>query len=548
MTTDTRTRGALIAGTLLLSVVTVLLCLIPKPENDLFFELRIGSDILYHHKLPHADTYSWSNRGTRWDVPEWLTFVLFALAYRMGGFFGTWLVMAVLAVATAWAVWLPLARRLGIAWAWALSNLMLLALSPFLQERPYAFTYLLLALSLAILTRARESQPRLLLWLPPLCALWTNLHQGVVVLLCLLLASALGDALTVAWRRRHVAPPDLLAPDWQATLARQNEAIHNVVRRAWRTLGTAAVCTGAAMLSPYGWRVFRNVFITLRDRTLMANVTEWNPVTVVPPAQLQAFGLVSVLVFAAFAFSRKRSLADALALAGLFGEALLHARNISLFAVGGVVIAAPHFASCLQEMRRWRLASRRPSRRALSVALALAYTLIIALVCLVSLRRAVGTVEHTPEGVGEAVAQVPRYPADACAFLETEGFPPNLRLLNNFEIGGYLMWRLPSEPVFIDGRLDVYAGRTFDDNLVLAHGQRAAAWAALVNEYDFDCVLTTSGREARAFAADPQWQLVYIDTNSRQRCRILLRRRPRFASLIARCLRDHPNPPIMRGP
>ncbi len=150
-----------------------------------------------------------------------------------------------------------------------------------------------------------------------------------------------------------------------------------------------------------------------------------------------------------------------------------------------------------------------------------------------------------PRGVGEAVARVPDYPHAACAFTEAEGFPSHLRLLNNFEIGGFLIWRLPCQPVFIDGRLDVYAGRTFHDNLVLSRAGGSRQWAALVQKYDLDCVLTTSSREARAFAADPQWQLVYADARHghRPRCRILLRRRPQFAALTAKCLRDCPLPP-----
>jgi len=114
-------------------------------------------------------------------------------------------------------------------------------------------------------------------------------------------------------------------------------------------------------------------------------------------------------------------------------------------------------------------------------------------------------------------------------------------LLNDFETGGYLMWRLPREPVFVDGRLDVYVGRTFDDMLTLARAPGSPAWAALVQRYDFDCVITNSRREAAAFAADPRWQLLYSDPNgSAQHCYVFLRRRPEFAALIVRCLRDRP--------
>ncbi len=507
-------RPTLVAGTLLIALVAIFLCLVPKPENDLFFELRTGTEILNSHRLPHFDTYSWPNLGTRWDVPEWGAFVLYALAFRVGGFFGTWLVLALLTVAAGVLVWLRLRQMTGLAWAFSLTALMLLAMKDTLQERPYAFTYLLLAASMGILLRARDGRPKLLLWLPPLCALWTNLHQGVLALVALLLVYALGDALPAIWTKQ-------------------------IGKSAWRMLGTTAACAGAVLVSPYGWRVYWNVFITLRDRNLMANVTEWNPVTALPLTQLEPFLILAVLAFGSLALSGKRSLADTLAVAALFGQALLHARNISLFAVGGTLILAPHFASALPRLRRTLgLSPTAFPRPFLLSSFVLLLITAIGLVSFVSLRKEIGPRGYSPAGIGEAVAGLPGYPADACAFMDAENFPANLRLLNGFETGGFLLWRRPAQPVFVDGRLDVYVGKTFDDMLVLARTPGSQPWAALVQSYDFDCVVTTHKQEAEAFAADPQWQLIYRDPKrpNRPRCRILLRRRPELAGLIARCL------------
>ena len=519
----------LLAVTALVVLLTVLFCLIPKPENDLFFILRIGGDILNQRQVPHFDTYSWTNVGTRWDLPEWLSFVTYALAFRGGGFLGTWLLMTYLAVATALTVWLWLVRRAGVAWAFPLTCLLLLSLSGLLQERPYAFTYLFLPVALILLTLGRDSRPRLLLWLPPLCAVWTNFHQGVVVFIGLLLVYALGD--TLAARRRGQAP-DLLTAE-----GRGQEAANRKDRRtrrvsAWRMLGTALACAFAGMASPYGWRVYWNVFITLRDPRLMANVTEWNPAWTLPFSQLQPFLALAVIVFVALALSDRRSLAEILAVSALFLEGLLHARNVPLFALGSLVIAGPHLKGNGQ---RLGLSIGRVPQLRLLMAGALLFTGAVALLSLTRLQREIGP-------IGEAVAEKSGYPDRACAFLESERFPPGLRLLNDFETGGFLMWRTPSRPVFVDGRLDVYVGRTFDDMVTLARRPGSPAWAALVKRYDFDCVLTTSGPEARAFAALPDWQLVYEDDNQpgKPRACILLRRRPRFAALIARCLRDRP--------
>ncbi len=515
-----RQLSPLLFGTLLIAVLALLVCLIPKPENDLFFELRIGTDILTSHHIPHFDTYSWSERGRRWDVPEWGAFVLYALAYKAGAYFGTWLLMALLTVATAWVVWLTLYRQAGAAWAFGLTTLMLLAMSDTLQERPYAFSYLLLAVSLKIVTNARDSRLRYLLWLLPLCALWANLHQGVLVLVGLLAVWGLGDACTALGGHSGAG------------------------RRAGVMLGLAAACAGASLLTPYGWRLYLNVLITLRDHALMANVTEWNPITVLPLRQLQPFLAVTLCVFGTLALSKQRSLPDLLAAAALWVNALLHARNIALFAVGGLMIASVHLPSAVEQIKRaLGLTERSSLRDALLGAFAFLIVAATALVSLASLHRAVGPRGYSPEGIGEAAARVPSFPSKAVAFMNAEQFPPQLRLLNDFETGGYLLWRLPSEPVFVDGRLDVYTGQTFDDMVTLSRAPGTPQWTALVTQYDFDCVFTENKPEADAFAADPHWQRVfaypYALPNSRRKPHefLFLRRVPKFAPLIARCLR-----------
>ena len=511
-------RRALVSGAFLITIITLLLCLIPKPENDLFFELRIGTDILHTHHLPRFDTYSWTEYGRRWDVPEWGAMTLYALAFRWGGFFGTWLLMALLTVAAALIVWETLLRKVGLVWAFGLSTLTLLAMSDCLQERPYAFSYVLLALSLRIIADAREIGLRRLLWLLPLCIVWASLHQGVLVLTGLLAVMGLGDALRGFWGH------------WK------------VPRRAWIMLGMAGACAAAVLVNPYGWRLYLNVLVTLRDHALMANVTEWNPVTVLPLRQLQPFLAVSVCVFGALFFSQKRSLPDTLAATALLINALFHARNIALFAVGGMIIASVHLPSAIDRLKSAvGFSGRSPLLKPILGIFGALILLSTALVSLASLHRAIGPRGYSLEGIGEAAARVPRFPSKAVDFVKANQFPPHLRLLNDFETGGYLLWTLPSEPVSIDGRLDVYTGRTFDDMLVLSRDAGSPRWKVLIRQYDFDCVLTENKLAAEAFGTDPCWQQVfqYPPPQSRRKPHewVFLRRKPQFAPLIARCLK-----------
>lgn len=510
--TSRRERLGFAIGTAAVVLIALLLSLAPKPENDLFFELRIGGDILASHHLPHFDTYSWSRYGTRWVVPEWLAFVLYALAYKAGGLFGSWTLLAALTVGAALALWIPLARRIGAGWAFGPVALALIAMSSCFQERPYAFTYLLLPIGLGIIGRARAGNPRALLWLIPLCILWTNLHQGVVVLICVLGAYVVGDGLNAAIIRlnhRREGPPDLLAAGWENVLAaRAAEARAPLTNAKWM-LAAAIACAVSAMASPYGWRVFQNIYITVGNRQLMANVTEWNPITALPATQLEPFALLALLTIAVFASAKRRNLGDALALLGLFIESTLHARNIALFAVGSIAIAAPYYEEVAARLRRIWVPSR--PARALLRFFAFAVVLGIAASSLAGLRRAYGPGPLTVAGFGDAVAQLRDYPICACEFIQDARWPPHFHLLNDFEIGGYLMHNLPSRRVFIDGRLDVYAGKVFNDNLILARDFGSPRWRKLVKEYGFDCVLTANSREAAAFAALRGWRVAYVD-------------------------------------
>lgn len=522
-----RSRRHFLFGAVLAALLAVLLCLFPKPENDLFFELRTGTDILNSGHLPRNDTYSWVRYGTPWTVPEWLAFVIYAAAFRAGGFFGTWLVLAALTAATALVAYGWLARRTGRVWAFPLTALLLVGMKESVQERPYAYTYFLLAVSLPLVLRARAGRPHFLLWLLPLCLLWTNLHQGVVVLIGLLGVFAAGDALTALGRglKARQFPPDLLTETGRA----EEEAARRGIRAQWasaaRMAAAGLACAGAAMASPYGWHIYENIWVTLRSPSLMANVTEWNPATTLPLLQWQPFLLVAAVVFGSVAFSRRRSLPDALVVLALFVEALLHARNIALFAVGGLIVAAPHFPSALSRGRRV-LGLRVTVPRWLPTAFALVLVGITALAAGVALRPALGPNGVSPEGIGEAVVRLNDYPARACVFMDAEKLPPNLRLLNDFETGGYLLWRRPHQGVFTDGRLDVYVGQAFDDMVTLSRTPGSPVWAALVKKYDFDAVLTSNPRQAAAFAARPDWVLVYEDPKhpGHPRFRLLLRR------------------------
>jgi hypothetical protein len=87
-------------------------------------------------------------------------------------------------------------------------------------------------------------------------------------------------------------------------------------------------------------------------------------------------------------------------------------------------------------------------------------------------------------------------------------------MLNAFDYGGYLIWALPEQPVFLDGRADV-----FEWSGVLGE---FAQWAtlesdpnALLDKYNVDfCLLERGSLMAHVLPLVKGWRVIYSDDQS----------------------------------
>jgi hypothetical protein len=87
-------------------------------------------------------------------------------------------------------------------------------------------------------------------------------------------------------------------------------------------------------------------------------------------------------------------------------------------------------------------------------------------------------------------------------------------MLNAFDYGGYLIWALPEQPVFVDGRADV-----FEWSGVLG---QFSEWAtlqsdpnALLDKYNVAfCLLERASPMAHVMPSLPGWKAIYSDNDS----------------------------------
>jgi hypothetical protein len=330
----------------------------------------------------------------------------------------------------------------------------------FAADRPFLFTYLLLAVTIFILEVG--SPGRRILWLlPPLFLFWANCHGGYFLGWVALAAYCL---------------PALVRGGGTRTL--------------WIVSALSVLVSG---VNPNG---FRSLAVTLayRSSTLQSSLWEWQRPQLWPP---DLFAVILFLAAAAMLVSyRKVRLSDWILFAAFAAASLLAIRNTILIAFLGPVLIAvyPPFSRALPRWAEFATAA-----------------LLLA-----------GVAAELISGSGfQLRAEEWLYPKGAADFLLDHKLPGPI--FNTYEHGGYLMWRLwPEQRVFIDGR--ALSDSLFHDYSRILYALPAGAEKSglqLLDDYGIQTIVV-NGFEYGSGAiyilpvalSDPhqsEWQLVYRD-------------------------------------
>ena len=102
-------------------------------------------------------------------------------------------------------------------------------------------------------------------------------------------------------------------------------------------------------------------------------------------------------------------------------------------------------------------------------------------------------------------------PVAAVSFLDRHGVTGPM--YNDYNFGGYLLWKRSEQPVFMDGRIEVYRGAP----LAAYHRIEGAepGWEKLADDYGIAYFLVRPERRiTKALLDAPGWELVYFDYNA----------------------------------
>ncbi|HEY8999516.1 MAG TPA: hypothetical protein VIM53_04345 [Candidatus Saccharimonadales bacterium] len=303
------------------------------------------------------------------------------------------------------------------------------AVTPYAGVRPVAWTALFLAVTLRALASKR---PRLVWFVPFLFIVWANLHAGFVIGLVII-------AYTALYRRRLAL------------------------------LGVFVLCALATFVNAYGPQLYVEVARTLFDPALHSEIVEWMPFLFPTPSLLFIiFWIAGLTLF------EKRTLKEWLRPSTVVLAAAASAsRNVPLFVVAGVG-ELDAFITLLTKTLPARFNRGAKIFASVFVLGTIAVICYGAYLCLWPLR-------------------MPRdelYPAAAVSYLQANGCEGG-HIFNDYTFGGYLIWKLPAQPVYIDGRMPSWrnpSGQTYyaEYLAVLEHPKQ---YQREFQRYDIRCSL-----------------------------------------------------------
>ena len=165
---------------MLLAVVVLVVSAKDIAEPDIWWHLQNARHLLATHSFPSTDTYSFTAAGSPWLDHEWLSEIPFYLGFRAAGLQGLLLVYATVLILMFAGVYYRccLAGAPAINAAAATLGAILLGEVSF-GPRMLLFGWLCMVGLLIILDRFRQSGHGLWM-LPPLFAIWINLHGSWV--------------------------------------------------------------------------------------------------------------------------------------------------------------------------------------------------------------------------------------------------------------------------------------------------------------------------------------------------------------------------------
>jgi len=460
-------------------------------DADLWGHLLYGQLFLDQGGRIGTDPFAYTSAGRQWSTHEYLSQMILALAYSLGGPPGLNVLKCLVggvAVACLWGC-VRLQTRDARVWA-PLLILTALALARWFQFRPQLFTYALFAAFVLCLFRYLVGRPAWLWLLPLALPLWVNLHGGFLAGI-----GAVGLALLLRLLQ---------------SLYQHGPRLAALALAGWPLLATLAACLAASLINPLGWRLWPYLATELSFAPNRRYIQEWQPILFDADQVWSLSLLVLTLVFLLFTgllvqIKGERIahlpawvwLLSCLPLGVMAFQSIRHVPIFTIWSAAVLGVLAPAARAAWKDRRIWDL-----GWMGLSGLVALPALFTVVFVAR-DIRPEIST-RNQPLG--------PRQPFGVAGYLKANQIQG--RLYTPLWWGSYFSWELyPDILVSCDGRnVTLFAPQTVADNLSFYH-EGNPDLDIPVNE---NADLLVVPRDAPVFKQvrdDTRWESLYGDTD-----------------------------------
>jgi hypothetical protein len=433
-----------------------------------FWHVVVGEKIISTRHVPTTDIYTFSCNGQPWIADQWLAEITMATIYRLAGWDGLLTITAAI-LAGIYAFITTRLLHSGVHWllAGSIIALVFLASSHQFHVRPLVFTLAGLTITISLLVDVEAGRKSLhSCWLlAPLFILWANLHGGMLAGVGCVGLCSLGWCLF--WATGKDSP------------------IHNI-RQVLEIMLLVTVLVFSPLINPYGVNLIQTWFETL-SMPLSKVIQEHGPLELATPIGMATLTLGLIYAIVLLSTLPKRLRITWLLPLVLFALSL-RVRNTPLFALTAVLILPDmlpysHLADWLKR-RKWLSVGECPNFRvsengtapfSATVASTMpipgthtwiipkffTYSLLpLALVALV-LTLQTANISLPILGKGWARFDPAIWPVELLPELQKindQASPPDRRIFNDLQFGGFLIYQTPNLKIFIDDRCSLYGG------------------------------------------------------------------------------------------
>ncbi|MDA1137472.1 MAG: hypothetical protein O3B01_02720 [Planctomycetota bacterium] len=506
---------------LLLGLVVLAFSIRKVASLDVWWHLASGRWIVENGAIPKVDVFSFAIEGAPWINVWWGFQTVQYLAFQWVGLDGLIILKSLLILSAFGIACLTVPRTYRGSFLVFVCLLGVIISQLRFHIRPTAASYVFLTAYIFILEQDLIGRKHWLWSLLPLHLVWANFHGVSVVGIVLLLIYAGSEF----WRIYGWQPNS-----WRGLEHRPGRQFH--------FSGAAAGCFLISFLTPYGvdgvkycWGQY--FWMNSAEDPAFLLLTElWPPFgteMAVHPITSFCYWAFSIITALTFVFNRRKLRISDIVLYVAFFH-LFHSamRNAVLFALVAIPIAARNFGTWMEgrvstgcdskslEEEGHRKQGLQIQLRALfkdhyrhlaQIAVGLLAIVLIIDICSGKFyRRERGDFEF---GLGVQSGLFPEGTVE-----EMSKLPKPSRLFNDFDFGGYLIWKLsPGWQVFVDNRILVYGD-------VIRRYSRSRGYPAkffeLVEEYDMQYALlkhtdSSNAPLLRELARNKEWHVLAYD-------------------------------------